>query len=168
MIPWSDNHALFEQELKKGHKYQEYVAQQLSNAGLDIVCSDIKPVEYTRNKSYNYPEDKDIVVGGDFVIEVKSRSLIFTEPDNFPFDTAIVDTVRGWDQKDPEPKAVVIISQWTWKAVCINVESSKHLWTTEHIHDSVRGIVDNTYLCPKECLKTSKDLANWLRKTYGN
>jgi hypothetical protein len=165
-LAWRDNHALFEQELKKGHKWQLKVGEVLLDAGIPAVVSGIQPVQYTRNKAYNYPEDRDIFIEPDFVIEVKSRNLHFVSPYTFPFDTTIIDTVRGWDQKEPEPRAVAIVSQLTGTILCINVQESKHAWTKEVIWDSVRQIRDNTYLCPKKYFRPFDELVEWLGKNY--
>jgi len=166
-LAWRDNHALFEQELKKGHSWQTKVGEVLIEAGIPAIVSGIMPVQYTRNKSYNYPEDRDIFIEPDFVIEVKSRNLYFTSPYTFPFDTAIMDTVRGWDQKDPEPRAVVLVSQLTGAMICVNVMEAKKDWSQEVIWDSVRQIKDNTYLCPKKYLRPFDELVEWLKIKYG-
>lgn len=166
-LAWSDNHALFESELKKGHSYQVKVAQVLIDAGIEVITSEIKPVEYTRNKSYNYPEDQDILIPPDFVIEVKSRNLFFVSPYTFPFETAIMDTVRGWDQKEPEPRAVVLMSQKTGTMLCANVRESKHAWEKKKIFDTVRQIEDTTYLVPKKYLRPFGELVDWLKTNHG-
>lgn len=165
-INWFDNHALFESELKKGHGFQRLVGLKLQNSGIDVEVSPIEPVKWTRNKEYNYPHDKDIVIADDFVIEVKSRNLWFDRPYTFPFETTIVDTVSGWDQKVPEPRAVVIVSQLTECMLVLNVQESKGHWEKERIYDSVRDITCNTYLCPKRFFRPFDELVDWLKLNY--
>jgi hypothetical protein len=79
------------------------------------------------------------------VIEVKSRSLTFTCAADFPYDTLIVDTVQGFDQKVDKPLMYICISQKTGAMLGLDVGLSREHWTVRQTYDRVAKIPCTNY-----------------------
>ena len=85
MLRWSDNDDLFFRELEEGRKWELYVASKLLRAGLWVQV----PTKSVRNSIDDVPayaDEADIWVTrkDPAKIEVKSRRVAFTDPDDIP------------------------------------------------------------------------------------
>ena len=158
---WRGNDALALQELETGYRYQYLVGERLRLAGLSVGLPELEIAE-TAEEALAFAQERDLTVNG-HVLEVKSRALYFTSPSDFPFETAIVDTVRGWDQKQPEPLAVVMVSQSTEAMVVLPVRRSRSAWTTAILRDRVRDLTDTFYLAPRSSLVPFSSLVRFLQ-----
>ncbi len=81
----------FRDALVNGREWETYTAKQLYEYGID----DIHQPEFEASNQ-NAP---DIIVNGRHYIEVKSKKIRFTSPEDFPFYDYIVGRVRGIDEK---------------------------------------------------------------------
>lgn len=142
---------LFLQELAIGSKWAEHAAAELNAMGIPCEATEMR-VAQTEEEIKEFTEhDQDVVLlDGSGHFEVKSRRLNFHyHPFTYPFETAFVDTVSGWEQKLEKPLAVLLVSQQTGKIMVIPPESREH-WKTTTTFDNVRGFTDTWYVVPKE------------------
>lgn len=142
---WLENDQLFFEQLEIGHDWAEKVATRLSAAGVGASATPM-----TRRSSvdhrHEYRNEQDVVIArGHRAVEVKSRNLaFFEEPSTYPYPTALLDTVSGWNAKHPKPIAVVLVSQITGAMLVAPLSTSDN-WTVTSAHDRVRGIDDRWY-----------------------
>jgi len=95
-------------------------------------------------------------------LEVKSQSRHFTDdPQSWPLPSTIVDTVLGWERKDPRPLATVLVSIHTGGAIVIP-SSTEHLWKKQVKYDTQRKINDTFFIAHKSLLRPFHELADWL------
>lgn len=94
----------------------------------------------------NYTKtSKDLLIKG-WPFEVKSRSLAFSGPDDWPSWAwpMFVDTVSSLDSKDDPPVGYIFVSQKTNAIMSASV-SLKYLWQKQDKYDNARGIWDRFY-----------------------
>ena len=159
---WFENDELFFDELSTGHRFTELVATRLRERG---VAAEVTPMERRRtiDDRGEFSSEIDLFAGTDRKpIEVKSRQLTFgTDPRSYPYRTAFVDTVSGWDAKTRKPVAVVLVSQLTQEMLVVPPSRRAH-WTVERKHDRVRNITDSWYCAPRGYLRTFDQFVEWL------
>lgn len=63
---------------------------------------------------------------------------------SYPYSMAFVDTVSGWEAKDPQPVAVVLVSQRT-SAMLVVAPNTQPEWERVSTTDSVRHIEDTWF-----------------------
>lgn len=93
-----------------------------------------------------------------FSVEIKERSLSFTGPDDYPYDTVFVDDLRGLS-KEPYKNLVYIYlsrptGQWCW--LCLLDRTSE--WKEEVTHDRQRGHDVPVLVAPKRFLRPASQL----------
>ena len=168
-MDWINNEELFRKELATGSKWARYVAEQLNTLGINcyspemVVREDISQIEAFSK------DDKDILFNlMDGNLEVKSRNLRFeSDSSSYPYQTAFVDTVSGWEAKTEKPLAVVLVSQKTSQMLVAPV-STEHLWSTTSLYDNVRGIHDTWWTIDKTLLRPIDELVEWLLVRQNN
>lgn len=157
-----DNEALFTSELSNGHQWMLRVASHLRHCGVLAVPGKYA-VRDSVNDRHKFANEKDITfetMSG--VIEVKSRRLAFGNKQNdYPKESAFVDTASGWTKKSPKPLAVVLISQITGKMLVIPTSTSDK-WGTFTSVDKVRNIKETWLTIDKSLLKPMDELVSWL------
>lgn len=132
--------------MTKGHTYNEYVAEILQSFGircsvpqLEIAKSQNDIARFTKN-------EKDIILDGGECLEVKSRNLYFTDdPQSFPYNDLLVDTVSGYDAKETKPLAYIFVSQKTKRMFALPTYTSNS-WTVQKKFDHERKHEDRFYL----------------------
>ena len=151
-MDWFNNHDLFFKECRNGQKWQEYVGKYLNDNGVKV---EVEPLTLREDVSdrEDYINTKDIVMQPGGVIEVKSVRLDFTDVNSFPYDPAIIDTVNGYDRKDPKPMLYVCVSQITGGMIATRGDRTS-LWTTSAKWDRVRGFQEYFYNCSLEHWRT--------------
>jgi hypothetical protein len=163
MVDWFENDDLFRRELEAGHRWAEVIARRFLGAELHV---EVTPLEWRNDidDRRRFAGERDLLVGPSRVhVEAKSRRLHFTDdPATYPFDTAFVDTVSGWDQKPSAPVAVVLVSQLTVGMLVVPVRTTRAQWTIEERRDRVRNISDRWYCVPRPLLLPFDDLVQWL------
>lgn len=149
MSDWTDDDTRFKEELRRGHKVQEYVAKKLSGEGLDVVTTPLSFRKTFKDRK-RYQNEIDLVVGP-HRLEVKGRKLTFSSVSDYPFETALVDTVKKWNGRDPKPLAMVLVSTRTGCILAVFAET-KGQWTKQKRYDNVREFTDTFFEVPKESL----------------
>lgn len=142
---WLDNDQLFFEQLEIGHDWAEKVATRLTAAGVSASATPMVR-RLSVDHRHEFRNEQDVVLArGHRAVEVKSRNLaFFEEPSTYPYPTALLDTVSGWDAKHPKPVAVVLVSQITGAMLVAPLSTSDN-WTVTNAHDRVRGIDDRWY-----------------------
>jgi hypothetical protein len=164
MTSWINNHELFLKELATGNKWAAHVAEHLNSVGISCYTPESKIRKNISEISSFSENEKDIVfteMSGH--LEVKSRALAFNKlVQSYPYDTAFVDTVSGWEKKLEKPLAVILVSQKTSSMLYIPVNTS-HLWSSERKYDRVRGITDTWLTVDKKHLLPMSELVSFLK-----
>ena len=150
--------------MESGHAFNKIVAMRLESEGISAEVPEFSFAQSKEEiKDYTL-NDKDVIVG-DNVIEVKSRNLSFSDnPDSFPYDDLIIDTVSGYEAKDPKPIAYVMVSQVTG-GMFIFPTAFSNSWRVERKYDRYRKHEDNFYLAPKTFARPFSQLINKLKET---
>ena len=110
-------------------------------------------------KSMNVPNHPRVqfttgIVNGK-VIEVKSRGgtcSSFTCPEDFPYQTAIVDTVYGFENKDRKPDYYVIVGQDSLGTAVVDC-SDRDKWSQTKFYDRYEGKSNMSYTVRREDMK---------------
>lgn len=160
-VQWSKNDKLFRSELLASEKLRVLVAEKLTDAGFSV---EMPPMEWRESikDAHKFKDQQDLIVEG-YVIEVKSRRLNFTCPEDYPYSTAFVETVRSWDQKSVKPAAVILVSTITKDCVVIGRQSEKH-WSAEQRFDHIRKIKENFYMVHKDLIISWDNFIDKLKK----
>jgi hypothetical protein len=161
---WFDNDELFRRELAEGHAYANYVADRMRQQGLRV---EVTPMQWrdTIADRKRFSDEFDLMVGvrRPCRVDVKSRRLSFSGPDDYPWPTALVDTVSGFDAKANKPAAIVLVSQET-AALAVIRGSTESDWMVRRRFDKVRRIEDEFYEVRRELLASFDDLLEWLKR----
>lgn len=162
---WRNNDKLFLDRLREGRHWQEWAAKELQLRGLRVELPEYSERASIVDADRWTMQDQDLVVRntavGDCVLEVKSRPLWFSDPPSFPWPTALVDTVEGWEAKAVEPRAVLLVSQPARRILVVSTKT-KPRWTVKASRDAVRGTFADFYECPRELLCSLQWLVNKL------
>jgi hypothetical protein len=163
-MQWSKNDELFIKNLETGNLFADKVVSMLRNDGFEAYA----PQTIFRNnikEVHKYKDEKDVIVkikDNELILEVKSRNLYFTNKNNYPYDTAFIDTVSGWQAKSIKPFAVIVISQITNNIVIVRPSLCK-LWNIENKKDRIRKINESFYTINKNLLEDYSYLVDGLK-----
>lgn len=162
---WGYDDSLFRREAKIGQTFTEVVADYLNYNKIRCHATQLEFAKDVEDRKRFTTGEQDIVFDNmPGCLEVKSRRLQFFETsDSYPYSTAFVDTVSGWEAKTETPLAVVLISQITRNMLIIPPSTKEH-WTKEHNWDRVRKIMETWYCCPKEKLSHVDILVEYLTR----
>ena len=93
-----------------------------------------------------------------FSVEIKERSLSFTGPEDYPYDTVFVDDQRGLSKERYRNLIYVYLSrptgQWCW----LTMLDRNDEWKEEVTHDRTRGHALPVLVCPKRFLRPAEQL----------
>jgi hypothetical protein len=164
MTDWFENDGLFLTELQDGHREAIGVADRLRDRGLAV---EVTPFEWreTIDHRHRFADEVDLTVGtrAPCHVDVKSRRLSFRGPSDYPWPTALVDTVSGWEAKTRKPVAVILVSKTTGGLAVVR-SSTRAQWTTSRRFDSRRGIEDSFFEVDKELLAPFDEFVEWLHQ----
>jgi len=158
---WFENDALFCQECKKGHFWERYVAFFFAGQGLKV---ELGPQQIRENvaQAAAYVQEVDLFIEG-HPVEVKSRAVTFHTRNDFPYPDIMVDTVKGWDAKEPKPTWVICVSQVTGAIITL-VGLDKETWTAREVDDQTRKIRDTFYFAEKGYWYPVETCVSWFRQ----
>lgn len=162
---WGYDDTLFRREAQIGQSFSEAVATYLNDRNIACHATELEFAKDVQDRERFKTHEQDIVFhkfGG--CLEVKSRRLKFdSDPASYPFATALVDTVSGWEAKASTPLAVILISQET-KAMLVVPPSTKDSWGKFSSFDKIRRINETWYECPKTNLVHIDHLVEFLAR----
>lgn len=159
---WLDDEAKFVDQLRTGYRYAEIVAECLREHLLQVEVTPMEVRDHV-DERHRFSDEIDLCVGhARRLVDVKSRNLEFTGPRDFPYETALVDTVSSWQKKAHKPCAIVLISQRT-KGLAVVRASTRTDWKQVERFDKEREIRDLFFEVPRELLATFDEFAEWLK-----
>jgi len=95
-------------------------------------------------------------------LEIKSRSITFTSPNDYPYDTVFVDDLNGMAKERMKHFAYVFVSQPTGAWVWISALDRDDTWSEQEVFDRGRGYSVPTLIAPKSHLRFSEELLQLL------
>jgi hypothetical protein len=151
----------------EGQKWQEYVAKTLRRVGIQAEAES-EPWDETRERVEEFAKyQADLIVGGRYPFEIKSKVVPFTSPTDYPFDTVLLDTVDGWDKKVIKPRGLLIVSQPTGAILGFGLKSHPKFGTV-NIYDKYVEQHDYYYTLPKRLLLSFDEIVAGMRKMIEN
>lgn len=145
----------FRSALHRGHDAERRWVDAMRDSGLSVAHGK-KLVISKNNPRTSNVETPDAV--GLFAVEIKERSLTFTGPDDYPYDTVYVDDCRGLSKEPYKNLVYVYLSRptgkWCW--LCLLDRTSE--WTEEVTHDRARGHDLSVLVAPKKFLRPASQL----------
>lgn len=169
-IDWMENDALFLQELAKGHRFERLVAQRLIEKGFTVQIPP-KSIRDNVTEIHKYKNEVDLYVGRwgkpPAKIEIKSRDLYFTSPDDVQEWCMPLFVMRKekWDQAPTKPAAILVVSQQTG-AIIATSSVWQHKWHVTRTLDSVRKIPVTNYAADRELWHTFEDFCAVLEAKF--
>lgn len=165
MTTWIENDALFKQELETGNRWANHVANVLNDNGVPCYATKMVFRDSISEIEDFSKFDKDVVLTNPSGhVEVKSRNLSFGSTfDSYPYETAFVDTLDGWNKKEEKPLAVLLVSQKTSEILVIPT-TSETSWGQETKYDRVRNIWETWITVHKTHLRPLSDFITHLRQ----
>lgn len=112
------------------------------------------------NKNTDHVESPDAVAL--LSIEIKERSLSFTCPEDYPYDTVFVDDMRGLGREKLNHFAYIYVSKPTGEWVWLTPLDRDESWKEQTVYDRGRGHDVPTLVAPKSCLRHADTLRSLL------
>ncbi len=160
-MSWGDpaSFDLFKRELEQGHSWQSFPAMFFRLHGFDVEIPDLTITGPGLN--YTHIKTSDIYVDG-YPFEVKSLNKDFRD-----YQRPFVDTVSGWDAKDPKPQGVIFVvrphGMMAWTPTWLS-----HTWTVQTATDRVRGFEESFYTVDVSNIWNLSNLVDALRRKRGS
>jgi hypothetical protein len=148
-------HRSFQSALKTGQAAERRWVDGLRALGRAVAHGlKLRIQKHCKNKDHVETPDACLL----FSVEIKERSLSFTSPEDYPYDTVFVDDCRGLARESFGHFAYVYISkptgQWVWLCVLDRDET----WTEETTFDRGRGHEVPVLVAPKSHLRPAQEL----------
>ncbi len=169
MTAWWRNDELFFSGLEEGHKWELYVATKLLQAGLWVRVP-TKSVRNSIDEAAAYADEADVWVtrSEPAKVEVKSRRVRFTGPDDIPSENRpfFVTTENSWNDAETKPVAVIVVFQETGGMAVASGKDSQR-WERRPRYDRVRNIRDVFLCAPVDTLYTFEEFVGYMRQREG-
>ncbi|WP_155298964.1 hypothetical protein [Deinococcus kurensis] len=151
----------FKARLRPGVEAEHYVAERLRAWGFQVqeygyVFRDHPDQisDFTKNQT-------DLIVSGYLNVEVKSRTVEFTSPEDYPFADAAIEAKRVFESKLKRPDLYVIHSRPTGALVIADARQADQ-WVVRPMRDRARDVTRDTYFAPKRVLKHERYMEGFL------
>lgn len=152
-------HRSFQSALSNGHRAERAWVDDLRAAGRSAAHGR-KLVITGHNKNTDHCETPDAVVL--MSLEIKERSIAFTCPEDYPYETVFVDDLHGMARENLRHFAYVYKSKPTGKWVWLSALDRDETWTEEVVFDRGRGHEVPTLVAPKSHLRPAQELIKLL------
>lgn len=152
-------HRSFRSALNSGHRAERAWVDDVRAAGRSVAHGK-KVVIQKHNKNTDHCESPDAV--GLFSLEIKERSISFTSPEDYPYDTVFVDDMRGLERETLQHLAYVYRSKPTGAWVWLTPLDRDDRWVVKEVFDRGRGHIVPTLVAPKDCLRPAEALLSFL------
>lgn len=149
----------FQSALTDGHRAERAWVDSLRSLGRSVAHGK-KLVIKKHNKNTDHVESPDAVAL--MSIEIKERSLTFTTPESYPYDTVFVDDMRGLGRESVRHFAYVYVSRPTGKWVWLSPLDRDGTWREEVTFDRGRGHEVPVLVAPKRFLRPAQQLVDYL------
>ena len=155
------DHPAFLEELHLARETEYWVAERLLRTNLPVQVEPLVEAE-TPWEGADFVEQNDVLCGG-HIVEVKGRNLTFTSPEDYPYPTAYLMSVKRWDRRQVKPVAIVLVSLPTLHALAVSTKTEEH-WKSVSVYDTRRGYTTDQYEVAKEFTRPLDDLVDWFRR----
>lgn len=152
-------HRSFQSALTNGHRAERAWVDDLRSAGRSAAHGR-KLVINGHNKNKDHCETPDAVVL--MSLEIKERSISFTCPEDYPYDTVFVDDLHGMARENLRHFAYIYKSKPTGKWVWLSALDRDETWTEQVVFDRGRGHEVPTLVAPKSHLRSAQELVTLL------
>jgi hypothetical protein len=149
----------FQSALESGQNAERAVVEELRLAG-GSVGHGKKIVVKKHCKNTGHVETPDAV--GLFAIEIKERSLSFTDPDSYPYPTVFVDDLRGMGMESYTNLIYILRSKPTKAWVWLTILDRNEEWQESVTFDRGRGHAVPVLVAPKSALRPASQLIQLL------
>lgn len=149
----------FQSALKHGQDAERAWVDDLRSLGRSVAHGK-KIVVSKHCRKTGHVESPDAV--GLFAIEIKERSLSFTDPESYPYDTVFVDDLRGMGMETFPNLIYIYRSKPTGKWVWLTILDRDEKWTETTTYDRGRGHSLPVLQAPKSVLRTAESLIELL------
>lgn len=150
---------LFRTALSSGHAAERRWVEAMREAGRSAAHGK-KLVVKVHNKNTDHVETPDAL--GLFSLEIKERSLKFTSPEDYPYDTVFVDDMRGLSRERLQHLAYVYVSKPTGEWVWLTSLDRDDSWKEQVVYDRGRGHDVPTLVAPRRFLRPARQLIDLL------
>ena len=145
----------FQSALSGGHRAERLWVDAQRTAGRSVAHGKKLVIKH-HNKNTDHVPSPDAV--GMVSIEIKERTLTFTSPEDYPYDTVFVDDLRGLGRESVNHFAYVYLSkptgQWVWLSLLDRDES----WHESKTFDRARQHELPILVAPKRFLRPASQL----------
>lgn len=149
----------FRSALKGGQAAERAWVDDLRQRGRSVAHGK-KIVVAKHCRKTGHVETPDAV--GLFAIEIKERSLSFSCPGSYPYDTVYVDDLRGMGMESFQNLIYIYKSKPTGKWVWLTILDRDETWTETVTFDRSRGHELPILVAPKSALRPAESLINLL------
>lgn len=149
----------FRKSLSSGHRAEQAWVEKTRLLGLSVAHGK-KVVLTQHNKMKDHCGNPDAALL--MTVEIKERSLTFTGPEDFPYDTVFVDDLRGLGKETLRPFAYVFVSRTTGHWVWVTPLDRDDSWTETVVMDTTRGHKMGMLVAPKSHLRPAEQLQQYL------
>jgi hypothetical protein len=149
----------FKKALGDGHNAERQWVESIRDGGRSAAHGR-KLVVRVHDKNKDHVETPDAL--GLVSIEIKERSLKFTSPGDYPYDTVYVDDMRGLGRERLQHLAYVYLSKptgcWVWLTT-LDRDSS---WKEQDVFDHGQGHSFSMLVAPRKFLRPAEQLTDLL------
>ena len=149
----------FQSALRSGQRAERHWVESVREAGRSVAHGK-KLIVRVHNKNTDHVETPDAL--GLFSLEIKERSLKFTSPEDYPYDTVFVDDMRGLGREQMHHLAYIYISKPTGGWVWLTPLDRDKSWKEQTVFDRGRGHDVPTLVAPKKFLRPASALIDLL------
>lgn len=149
----------FHHSLTDGHRAERAWVENLRRLGRSVAHGRKLVIKH-HDKNTGHVESPDAV--GLVSIEIKERSLTFTTPESYPYDTVFVDDLRGIGRETVRHLAYVYLSRSTGRWVWLSPMDRDGTWREEVTFDRGRGHEVPVLVAPKRFLRPAQQLIDYL------
>ena len=149
----------FQLALMGGQNAERKWCEGIREAGL-CIGDGVKVTAEKHNKRTDHITTPDAVAL--LSIEIKERSIRFTSPEDFPYETVFVDDLRGLSMERIHPFAYVFISKPTGDWVWLTPLDRDRTWKEEETFDRARRHPLPVLVAPKKHLRHKDELLKLL------
>ncbi len=162
---WIKQEAAFFKQLARGRRVELRVACELLDLGLTV---NVGRMMMRGDVAYRFQSlnEKDVIVSGKYILEVKARKFAFTGIEDYPHDTAFIGAARRWEGRKTTPLGVAILSEPTGAIIAVPT-STRSRWVAEKSFDSDRRFEETSLAAPRDCWRPWSDLTSFLLRDAG-
>jgi len=146
-------HAQFQVKLARSQVSVERMATWFRDRG-DHVWIPPHTIAPTHAEWADHSDGGDLFVNGE-LYEIKRLSVEFTDADDWPFPSFIVDDAGTYDRKDREPRYYYVLNESMTHAGIVDMPNVRG-WRKGRCFNTLDNNWQDTYLCNITCVRFIK------------